>query len=542
MAAAAFEAAPGSPPRNAAESTDSRRNAAVTSAKPRGRERRVPSLRRGRRPRRPDVRHAGREGQQVLASVDGASSNASSTASRSADGRQGARPRSPGKPDIFIAGADVNEIATADAGSDPEMIRGRAPHLREAREPAVPDRRRDRRRVRGRGLRDGPRDGLAARVRLAEDADRPAGDQARDPAGLGRDDAPAAGDRPRGRARRHPRRQGRSTRGARRRMGLVDEVVPAAILDEVAKGWARRKIRDEEALERGVPAAGPVRVKEAGLAERLLEGSGEGSRLLEGARVRDEGDARATIRRRSRPSPRREGLRRAVPEGARVEAEGIGTPRRHADDAEPRRPLLPDGGGQEGDGSRGARRRRREAAEDRACRRPRRRRHGRRHRPARGRQGSPRADEGHQARSARARLRAGRPDLEGEAQEAAHDARRIRGEDGAPRRLARLRRVRDVRRHDRGRPREDGGQARRPGGVGEGRPARRRSSRRTPRRSRSRRSPRTRRTPSASSACTSSTRSTRCRSSRSSTARGPTRKSRRRFSTSRRRWGRRRSS
>ena len=62
----------------------------------------------------------------------------------------------------------------------------RPARVREARESPVPDGRRDRRRVRRRRLRDDARDGLAARLRLEKDPDRPPRDPARHPAGLGR--------------------------------------------------------------------------------------------------------------------------------------------------------------------------------------------------------------------------------------------------------------------------------------------------------------------------------------------------------------------
>ena len=108
-----------------------------------------------------------------------------------------------------------------------------------------------------------------------------------------------------------------------KRAGLVDEVVPRGAPRGGAKGFARAKIGTKKRSNAG-PGGGPVRVREATLAEKLLEGPGEGRRLLESARVGDEGDEGEVPGAARGARRRREGLRGAVPEGARVEEEGIG--------------------------------------------------------------------------------------------------------------------------------------------------------------------------------------------------------------------------
>ena len=394
------------------------------------------------------------------------------------------------------------------------MIRGGAPDLRQAREPAVPDGRRDRRRLRRRRLRDGPRDGLAARVRLDEDADRPPGDQARHPPGVGRHDAPAADDRPRGRARRHPRGQG-PRREAREEDRPRGRGRPAADPPRGrAKEFARGKFGTKKRSNAG-PAAAPARVRERDARGEAPRGPGQGNRLLEGARGRPEGDEGPLPGAARGARRRREGLRRGrsrrrsssrskasgrssarpsmrnlvglffrmeeVKKETGVEALGVGAvkPRKIA-----RVGVL--GAGVMGGGIA-------QLAADKGY-------------PARMKDIKPEA--------LALRVRAGREDLEGEAEEAPDDARRVRGEDVAPRRVARLRRLRE-RATSRSRPSSRRWpSSRRSSRSGRASSPRRRSSPRTPRRSRSPRSPRRRRTPSASSECTSSTRSTRCRSSR----------------------------
>ena len=406
------------------------------------------------------------------------------------------------KPGIFIAGADVNEIAAADRNTDPEFIRG--PHrtflkLANLPFPTVAA-------IDGACVGGGCETVLSMDWRLASDSPKTQIGLPEIKLGI----LPAWGG-----TTRLPRMIGLAgaldvilagkVLDAKRakKAGLVDEVVPAVLLEEVAKGYARGKFGSKKRSNAGA-GGGPARVREATLAEKFLEGPGKGIVFSKARAVRDEGDEGTLPGSARGARGRREGLRSAIREGARIRGRRRQHAHRHADDAQPRGPLLPDGRGPEGDGGRGARRRGRPAAEDRARRRPRRGRHGRRHRAARCGSRPSGPHEGHQGRRARARLRAGRADLEGKAQETPHDARRVRREDGASRRFARLCGLRDAatsrsrrssRRWPSSTPSSRNGRRSCP---------RRRSSRRTRPRSRSRRSPPERRIPSGSSGCTSS--------------------------------------
>jgi 3-hydroxyacyl-CoA dehydrogenase/enoyl-CoA hydratase/3-hydroxybutyryl-CoA epimerase len=178
------------------------------------------------------------------------------------------------KPGIFIAGADVNEIATLEKGADPEMIRG--PHrtflkLANLPFPTVAA-------IDGACLGGGCETALAMDWRLASDSPKTQIGLPEIKLGI----LPAWGG-----TTRLPRMIGLAgaldiilsgkVLDAKRakRAGLVDEVVPAAILEEVAKGWARRKIGAKKRSNAG-PGGGPARVREPKLAERFLEGPGKG--------------------------------------------------------------------------------------------------------------------------------------------------------------------------------------------------------------------------------------------------------------------------
>jgi 3-hydroxyacyl-CoA dehydrogenase/enoyl-CoA hydratase/3-hydroxybutyryl-CoA epimerase len=178
------------------------------------------------------------------------------------------------KKGIFIAGADVNEIAKAGQGADPEMVRG--PHrtfnkLANLPFPTVAA-------IDGACLGGGCETALAMDWRLASDSPKTQIGLPEIKLGI----LPAWGG-----TTRLPRMIGLA--GAldvilagkvldakrARKAGLVDEVVPAAMLEEFAKGYARRKFGTKKRSNAGA-GGGPARVREASLAERLLEGPGKG--------------------------------------------------------------------------------------------------------------------------------------------------------------------------------------------------------------------------------------------------------------------------
>ena len=174
------------------------------------------------------------------------------------------------KPGIFIAGADVNEIAKADRGADPEMIRG--PHrtfnkLANLPFPTVAA-------IDGACVGGGCETVLSMDWRLASDSPKTQIGLPEIKLGI----LPAWGG-----TTRLPRMIGLAgaldiilagkVLDARRakKAGLVDEVVPAALLEEVAKGYALRKIGSKKRSNAG-PGGGPARVREATLLEKVLDG------------------------------------------------------------------------------------------------------------------------------------------------------------------------------------------------------------------------------------------------------------------------------
>ena len=178
------------------------------------------------------------------------------------------------KPGIFIAGADVNEIAKADRNADPEMIRG--PHrtfnkLANLPFPTVAA-------IDGACVGGGCETALSMDWRLISDSKK---------AQIGLPEVklgilPAWGG-----TTRLPRMVGLANAldvilagkvldGKRaKRIGLVDEVVPQAILEEWAKNFARAKFGSKKRSNAG-PGGGPSRVREPKLVEKLLEGPGKG--------------------------------------------------------------------------------------------------------------------------------------------------------------------------------------------------------------------------------------------------------------------------
>ena len=357
-------------------------------------------------------------------------------------------------------------------------------------------------------------------VRLAEGADRPSGDQARHPAGVGRHDAPPAHDRPRERPRHHPRGQG-SRREAREEDRPRGRGRPAGDPRGLGEDVRPREVRHEKALERGSGRRSGARPRAEAHGEDSSKGPGKGivfSKARQSVLKETKGHYPAPLAALGR---RRKGLRRGrSPKALELEVEGvgslIGTPvMRSLVGLFFRMEEVKKETGVEALGGPGAGVKPRkigrvgvlgagvmgggiaQLAADKGF-------------PTRMKDIKPEALALGYAQAARIWKEQG--------QEAPDDPRGVRGEDVAPRRLAGVRGLRGLRHHDRGGAREDGRQAGGPRGLGARRPRRRRSSRRTRRRSRSRRSPRRRRTPSASWGCTSSTPCTRCLSSRSSTA------------------------
>ena len=385
-----------------------------------------------------------------------------------------------GKPDVFIAGADVKEFTQIGPRGGARRRRARPGALRAARSAAVPDRRGDPRRVPRR------RNGAGAGLRLPADVRRARsrGSACRK---CGSGIFPAWGG-----CTRLPRLVGLQAAldliltgkqlDARRakKIGLVDEAVPAPDLRglraPIRRGQAqgrkaarprRRPMDLADARPRGQPDRAPP---------DLLEGPGEAS----------SSRPTATTRRRSRRSrsSRRPTASRS-PRGSR--------PRRGAS-------ATSSAGRSRGTSSGSSSRPRTIKKETgAAARRPRR-------GPSRrvgvlgaglmgGGIAQLAADKGIPARMkdidpkplAR-RLRRGRPDLEGGGREAAPHPARDGRQDGPPFGNARLLRVPAVRRDDRGGRREARRQAGGPEGLGGGRARGRRSSPRTPRRCRSARS------------------------------------------------------
>jgi 3-hydroxyacyl-CoA dehydrogenase/enoyl-CoA hydratase/3-hydroxybutyryl-CoA epimerase len=178
------------------------------------------------------------------------------------------------KPGVFIAGADVNEIAKADRNADPEMIRG--PHrtfnkLANLPFPTVAA-------IDGACVGGGCETALSMDWRLISDSKKAQIGLPEIKLGI----LPAWGG-----TTRLPRMVGLANAldvilagkvldGKRaKRIGLVDEVVPQAILEEWAKNFARAKFGSKKRANAG-PGGGPSRVREPKLAEKLLEGPGKG--------------------------------------------------------------------------------------------------------------------------------------------------------------------------------------------------------------------------------------------------------------------------
>lgn len=176
------------------------------------------------------------------------------------------------KPGVFIAGADVNEIAKADRNADPEMIRG--PHrtfnkLANLPFPTIAA-------IDGACVGGGCETALSMDWRLISDSKKAQIGLPEIKLGI----LPAWGG-----TTRLPRMiglanaldvilAGKVLDGKRaKRIGLVDEVVPQTILEEWARNFARAKFGSKKRSNAG-PGGGPARVREPKIAERLLEGPG----------------------------------------------------------------------------------------------------------------------------------------------------------------------------------------------------------------------------------------------------------------------------
>jgi 3-hydroxyacyl-CoA dehydrogenase/enoyl-CoA hydratase/3-hydroxybutyryl-CoA epimerase len=178
------------------------------------------------------------------------------------------------KPDIFIAGADVTEIATADAALVAEGVRfgqrvfGKLANLPYPTVAAID----------GACVGGGCETALAMDWRLASDSKRTLIGLPEIKLGI----LPAWGG-----CSRLPRIAGlaaaldvilggKTLDGRRaKRAGYVDEVVPRPILLETAKKFARSKFGTPK-RSNAAPDGGPVRGRKASLGEAFLEGAGKG--------------------------------------------------------------------------------------------------------------------------------------------------------------------------------------------------------------------------------------------------------------------------
>ncbi len=225
-----------------------------------------------------------------------------------------------GKPDVFIAGADVNEIAdTPLADVEKGVKQGQKLFVKLANLPfptvAAID---------GACLGGGCETALAMDWRLASDSRKTQIGLPEVKLGI----LPGWGG-----TTRLPRvvgleaaldllLTGKSLDGRRaKRVGLVDEVVPKTILAEVARAFAREKFGTKKRANAG-PGGGPVRVAPAGPKEMLLEGIGKMAVFSQ---------ARSTVMKQTHgcyPAPLEilrtveEGFAKPFPEALKLEVEG----------------------------------------------------------------------------------------------------------------------------------------------------------------------------------------------------------------------------
>ena len=214
-----------------------------------------------------------------------------------------------GKPDNFIAGADIEEFTALTTQAEAERAEREGQEMINRLE-TLPqaDRRRDPRRLPRRRARAGARLRLPDRHRSSQDPARPARGAARPHPRRRRLPAAAAADR-RCAPRSTSSSPGKSERAAKAfRLGLVDELVPPSILREVARrrgrpAGARRAARHAAAARRrrGLLLDRNPLGRAAGLSQGAEAGAQEDRRPLSGAARRARGGAgRAGARDRGR--------------------------------------------------------------------------------------------------------------------------------------------------------------------------------------------------------------------------------------------------
>ncbi len=227
------------------------------------------------------------------------------------------------KKGIFIAGADVNEIAKADKDTDPEMILG--PHgtfnkLANLPFPTICA-------IDGACVGGGCETALSMDWRLISDSKKAQIGLPEIKLGI----LPAWGG-----TTRLPRMiglanaldiilAGKVLDGKRaKRIGLVDEVVPEAILEAWAKNFARGKFGTKKRSNAG-PGGAPARVREPKIAEKILEGPGRGivfRKAREAVLKETKGHYPAPL---AALAVVEKGFTRPFAEALRIEAEGVRT-------------------------------------------------------------------------------------------------------------------------------------------------------------------------------------------------------------------------
>ncbi|MGZ6988005.1 MAG: 3-hydroxyacyl-CoA dehydrogenase NAD-binding domain-containing protein [Thermoanaerobaculia bacterium] len=227
------------------------------------------------------------------------------------------------KPGVFIAGADVNEIAKADRNADPEMIRGGHRTFNKLANlpfPTVAA-------IDGACVGGGCETVLSMDWRLISDSRKAQIGFPEIKLGI----LPAWGG-----TTRLPRMiglangldvilAGKVLDGKRaKRIGLVDEVVPQAILEDWAKQFARGKFGSKKRANAG-SGGGPARVRERTLAEKLLEGPGKGivfSKARQSVLKETKGHYPAPL---AALSVVEKGFGRPFAEALELEVEGVGS-------------------------------------------------------------------------------------------------------------------------------------------------------------------------------------------------------------------------
>jgi 3-hydroxyacyl-CoA dehydrogenase/enoyl-CoA hydratase/3-hydroxybutyryl-CoA epimerase len=227
------------------------------------------------------------------------------------------------KPGVFIAGADVNEIAKADRNADPEMVRGGHRTFNKLANLPFPTIAA----IDGACVGGGCETVLSMDWRLISDSRKAQIGFPEIKLGI----LPAWGG-----TTRLPRMiglangldvilAGKVLDGKRaKRIGLVDEVVPQAILEDWAKQFARGKFGSKKRANAG-SGGGPARVRERTLAEKLLEGPGKGivfSKARQSVLKETKGHYPAPL---AALSVVEKGFGRPFAEALELEVEGVGS-------------------------------------------------------------------------------------------------------------------------------------------------------------------------------------------------------------------------